>query len=173
MPTPRRSKLASVAVLAAGLTLLAASPDLALAGKKADAAKHTADLKAGDAKTKVYALGELGKLGQIQKSLVQDAAPLMEAALADKDATVRAAAAAAVGMIDPDPKVMVPKLLKLMKDDKDEAVRLAAIRGLGLMGTAADPAAKDLRQVMTDNDKKTKEYRAAKTALDSIKPKKK
>ena len=119
------------------------------------------------------ALTELGKLGQIQKSLVADAAPLMVKALDDKDAKVRAAAARAYGMIDPDPKEAVPALLKLAKGDKDEDVKVAAVQGLGTMGTGAKAANKDLREIAkTYKDKKSKLGRAAQNALRSINPKK-
>src|SRR5262245_35996641 len=122
------------AAAVAGLTaaVIALSGDLAADVKVKDALKHIDTLRnSKDNKAKVTALTELGKIGQIQKSLVSSAVPDMMKALEDKDAGVRAAAAKAVGMIDPDPKEAVPALVKLMKEDKDESVRLAAIQGLG------------------------------------------
>lgn len=163
------------AAAVAGLTavLVAFSDDAAAQVKVKDAQKHIDTLRSTkDAKAKAAALTELGKIGQIQKSLVSSAVPDMMKALEDKDAGVRAAAAKAVGMIDPDPKEAVPALVKLMKQDKDESVKLAAIQGLAAMGEAAKEATGDLRAVVKD-DMKGKLGRAAKDALKTINPKKK
>ena len=170
MSTRRIEKLAAVCWLAAAMTVLAGTADLAGADKSADAKRYTEDLKTSDdPKVRAAALKELGELGQIKKSLVQDALPMMVEALGDKDATVRAAAARAYGMIDPDPKKAVPALLKLAKTDKEEAVKVAAIQGLGMMGKHASAANKDLRKmVQNDKDEKSRVYRAARNALRSI-----
>ena len=174
MSTRRLEKLAAVCWLAVAMTVLAAAGDLAAADTAEEAQKYTRDLKTSkDGKVRATALTELGKLGQIQKSLVADAAPLVVQALDDKDARVRAAAARAYGMIDPDPKEAVPALLKLAKSDKAEDVKVAAVQGLGTMGTAAQPANKDLREIAkTYKEKKSKLGRAAQVALRSINPKK-
>jgi HEAT repeat protein len=173
MSTRRLEKLTAVCWLAVAMTVLAAG-DLAAADKAQEAQKYTRDLKTSkDAKVRATALAELGKLGQIQKSLVADATPLVVKALDDKDARVRAAAAKAYGMIDPDPKEAVPALLKLAKGDKDEDVKVAAVQGLGTMGTGAQAANKDLREIAkTYKDKKSKLGKAAQNALRSINPKK-
>ena len=165
-------RLPPLTALFAAIALLMAPDSAALAGKREDAAKATAALKSGDAKQKVAALAELGKLGQIQKSFVADAEPTMVKLLDDKDAEVRAAAARAVGMIDPDAKEVLPKLRKMLATDKSEVARLGAAAGIGAMGTAGKPALGDLRKVMGDNDKGTKLYRAAMTAAKSVNPKK-
>lgn len=168
------SKAVAVGGLVLGLFLLAGPEGFALAGKKEDAAKHLSDLKAGkDAKSQVYALEELAKIGQIQKSAIKDAVPEMMKALESKDATVRAAAAKSVGMIDPDPKEVIPILVKMMTEDKDEAVKMGAIAGLGQMGENAKDAVKDLRKVVADEDKKSKLGKAAQQALKVIVVKKK
>jgi HEAT repeat protein len=162
---------AALAVLTA--VLVAVSGDVTAQVKVKDAQKHIETLRTTkDNKAKAAALTELGKIGQIQKSLVSSAVPDMMKALEDKDAGVRAAAAKAVGMIDPDPKEAVPALVKLMKNDKDDAVKLAAIQGLAAMGESAKDANGDLRTVVKD-DMKGKLGRAAKDALKSINPKKK
>ena len=166
-------KLFAAFGLAFGLVILAGWDEIAIAGKKEDAEKYTNDLKTGkDAKVKVNALGELAKLGQIMKPFIKDAEPYMMKALEDKDATIRAAAAKAVGMIDPEPKDVVPLFLKMMKEDKDESVKEAAILGLGYMGPNAKDATPDLRKVVKDEDKKSKLNRAAVNSLRSINPKK-
>lgn len=162
------------AAAVAGLTaaLVAVSGDVAADVKVKDAPKHIDTLRTTkDAKAKAAALAELGKIGQIQKSLVSSAVPDMIKALEDKDAGVRAAAAKAVGMVDPDPKEVVPALVRLMKDDKDAAVRLAAIQGLAAMGESAKDASGALRGVVKA-EPKGKLGRAAKDALKSINPKK-
>ena len=166
-------KLLAAFGLAFGLVVLTGWDEIAIAGKKEDAEKYTNDLKTSkDAKVKVNALGELAKLGQIMKPFIKDAEPYMMKALEDKDATIRAAAAKAVGMIDPEPKEVVPILLKMMKEDKDESVKEAAILGLGYMGPNAKDATPDLRKVVKDEDKKSKLNRAAVNSLRSINPKK-
>jgi HEAT repeat protein len=115
-------------------------------------------------------------MGQIQKSVVTPVVGDMMKAMEDKEALVRAAAAKAVGMIDPDPKEAVPALVKLMNEDKQESVRLAAVQGLSAMGPSAKAATKDLRALMqkeTVNKKKSRLAREAQTALRSINPPKK
>ena len=165
-------KLGSVAVLVLSMVLLAASNELAAAGKSDEAQKYADDLKTSkDPAVRATALLELGKLGQLMKSLVKPALPDMVAALQDKDPTVRAAAARAIGMIDPDPKEALPALLKLTKKDQPEAVRMAAIRGLAAMGPTAKDAMKDLRDIMKAEDKDSKVGRAANDAMRSINPK--
>ena len=167
------SKTFALAGLTLGLLLIVSPEGFALAGKKEDAEKFLVELKTGkDAKAKVYALEELAKIGQIQKSAIKDAVPEMMKALENKDATIRAAAAKAVGMIDPDPKEVIPILVKMIQEDKDENVKLGAIAGLGQMGKEAKEATKDLRKVVADEDKKSKLGRAAGQALKMINPKK-
>ena len=165
-------RLPIIALFFAAVALLMAPESVALAGKRDDAVKATATLKSGSPKDKVAAMAELGKLGQIQKSLVTDAEPIIVKLLDDKDAELRAAAARAIGMIDPDVKEVLPKLRKMLADDKVESVRIAAANGIAAMGTNGKPALGDLRKVMGDNDKKTKIYRAAMNAAKSVNPKK-
>jgi HEAT repeat protein len=174
MTTRRLEKLTAVCWLAAAMTVLAVAADLVAADKIKEARKYTQDLKTSkDAKVRATALTELGKLGQIQKSLAADAAPLMVKALQDKNARVRAAAARSYGMIDADPKEAVPALLKLAKEDKDEDVKVAAVQGLGMMGPGASAATKDLRQIARSNKgKKNNLARAAQNAVRSINVKK-
>ena len=151
-------------------TLTLCLADSAFAGPKEDAARYTKDLSSKDTKVKIRALQELAKIGQIQKSLIKEAEPKMLAELEAKEPMIRAAAAKAIGMIDPDPKVVIPKLTKMLADDKEEDVQVAAADGLGAMGRAAKPANKTLRDVMKDHDDMSKVYRAIQNALRSINP---
>lgn len=174
MSIRRVSKLAALCGLTAGLFLLAASEQLTAADNKVrDAAKYTRALRTSkDPKVRAEALAELGKIGQIQKSLIASALDDINNSLDDKNPQVRAAAARTLGMIDPDPKEAVPTLLKMVKTDKAEAVRIAAIEGLGSLGPNAKSANKELRGLMKKEDKKSKLGRAAQRALRQINPKK-
>ena len=155
--TRRRAKGLSSLALAGGLYVLATGGELLAASKEAEAKKYHEMLKAAkDAKGKVVALDELGKLGQISRDLTEKALPDMMKALKDKDAGVRASAAEAVGKCDPDPADAVPALVDLLNNDKDEKVKLAAINGLALMGEKAKDAADPLKDVQKANDKKSK-----------------
>ncbi len=171
--SPRRLlKTLSVAALTAGLICLAGADDLFAADKEKEAQMYAQDLKSKDAKKKIAALQELGKLGQLMKPLVAPAVPDMMKLLNDKDPAIRAAAADAVGMIDPDPKEAVPALLNLTKKEQPENVRMAALRGLAKMGPTAKDANSELRNIMKAEDKKSKLGKAAGDALKSINPKK-
>ena len=150
-------RIASVFFLAISFSLSgSARADI----KPKDAIKYTKDLKTSkDKKVRITALEELAKIGQIQKALIEEAIPDMMKALEDKEPEVRAAAAKAVGMIDPDADEVVPKLMKMIKEDKEEAVKIGAIQGLGQMGPSAKSAVKELREMYPkdkDKDKKTK-----------------
>jgi HEAT repeat protein len=165
----RAIRAASFLALGFGLYALTAGGDLFAASKEAEAKKYHELLKsATDAKGKVLALDELGKLGLVSRDLTEKALPDMMKALKDKDATVRAAAAEAVGKCDPDPADAVPALVDLLKNDKSEAVKLAAAKGLGLMGEKAKDATDTLKDVQKANDKKSKLAKAAQDALRSI-----
>src|SRR5262249_12308185 len=105
--------------------------DAIAADAEADAKKYTEDLKKGkDAKVKITALQELGKLGALQKSLVADALPEIYKSLEDKDAGIRAAAASCLGQCDEPVDKAVPALIKLLKEDKEDSVKIGAAKGL-------------------------------------------
>jgi HEAT repeat protein len=170
-------RLAAVVGLAAGLFGAVVADGVAAAGKKEEAQKYHEQLKtAKEAKKKVEALDELGKIGQVMKSLVTPAVPDIVKALEDKDAAVRAAAAENYGKCDPDPKDAVPALTKLLKEDKSDDVKIGATKGLAAMGDAAKPAVKDLQEVAKagrgKDGKRTKLSQAASNAVRSINKKK-
>jgi HEAT repeat protein len=144
-----------LALLAA---LVAAGAAAAGPGKK-EADRAIADLRtATDAKTRAAALAEIGRLGQVETALVASAADDVVRCLTDKDPAVRAAAADAYGLIDPDPKEAVPALLKLFADDKETmAVRTAAARGLGAIGPGAAAARDELETVRKELTRKLRD----------------
>ena len=133
------STVTAVGLLVAGTTVLAAS-------KEEEVAKYVKDLKSGAAKTRATAAEEIGKIAQVKASYGKPALKPLLDVLADKDATVRRAAATALARLD-DPKETVPALAKLLKDDKNQQVRVAAAGGLGLMGAASKDAVPTLREV--------------------------
>jgi HEAT repeat protein len=157
--------LAAVALFNGALYL--SLPSEALAGPEKDAIRYTAELKTGkDAKTKINALHELGKLAAIMKSYVTDALPDIYKGLDDKDAGVRAAAAEALGACDEPADKAVPALTKLLKDDKEDSVKIGAAKGLMSMGSNAKAAVPALREYAAD--KKSKVGNAAQAALKAI-----
>jgi HEAT repeat protein len=160
--------LAAVALFNA-LLYLSVSADLLAADREAEARKYADDLrKAKDAKTKVTALQELGRLGQIMKSLVEPAMPDVYKALEDKDASVRAAAAYCLGLCDPPPEKAVPALTRLLTEDKADAVKIGAAKGLAAMGPTAKDALPDLRKVFKAADKKSALAKTAQGAIKAI-----
>src|SRR4051794_4511143 len=111
MTTPARRFTQALAAVALfnGLLYLALCDQIQAADKEAEAKKHTQALKTGkDSKAKVEALHELGKIAQVQKSLVNDALPDIYESLTSKDASVRAAAAYALGQCDEPADKAVP-----------------------------------------------------------------
>jgi HEAT repeat protein len=172
MSLQQKLQAAAATGLAAGLFGLVLADGANAAGKKEEAKKYHEQLKtATDARKKITALEELGKLGQIMKVLAEPAVPDIFLALEDKDPAVRRAAAEALGKCDPDPKQAVPALLKLLKEDSDERVKISAVRGLGYMGDTARSATRDLRAIVLANRKDNQLSplgRAAAEALRSI-----
>ncbi|HVL12087.1 MAG TPA: HEAT repeat domain-containing protein [Gemmata sp.] len=168
MPAARFVKALSAVALFNALLYFALGPTAALANDEADAKKYTQDLRKGkDAKTKVAALTELGKIAVIQKRLVADALPDIYKALEDKDASVRAAAAQTLGACDEPADKAIPALVKVLKDDKEMGPKVGAARGLASMGPAAKSALPTLREYA--KDKANKQLSAAsKAALKSI-----
>jgi vesicle coat complex subunit len=153
-----------------GVLYLCVRQEVLAADVEKEAQKYTQDLKKGkDAKTKILALQELGKLAALQRKLVADALPDIYKALDDKDASIRAAAAQCLGQCDEPSSKAVPALLKLLKNEKEEeAVKIAAARGLASMGSSAKEAVPTLRQIIKSSDKTSKLVKAAQTAVKAI-----
>jgi HEAT repeat protein len=96
---------------------------------------------------RVDAIHEIAKLGQLSAKLARPAVPDLMKVLNDKEAKVRAAAAHAIGQVDPeDKKEVVDALIKLVKEDKEDAVREGAAQGLGALGPDAKEAVPALRE---------------------------
>ena len=174
MQLVRFAKALAVMFFLNGILFLCVSQDAYAESKAAEAKKYTMELKtAKDAKTRVLALTELGKLGQIMKSLTDDAMPDILKAMDDKDAAVRTAAAQCLGKCDPDPEKAVPALVKMLNEDKNDDAKIGAAKGLAAMGTSAKAATDDLRKVVKDADKKSQLGKQAGIALKSINMKQK
>ena len=134
---------------------LCAAATLAGPGRK-EAERAMNDLRsAKDAKAKAAAFLEVGKIGQVQKSLVASAFDDAVKGLEDKEPVVRAAAAECYGMLDPDPKEAVPALRKMLTaEDEDLRVRIGAAKGLGAIGAGAKEALPDLQKIQREFNKK-------------------
>ncbi|MCE9533137.1 MAG: HEAT repeat domain-containing protein [Planctomycetes bacterium] len=120
-----------------------------------------------DAKDKIFALKELGRLGAISTSLAKPAVEDIIKALDDKDPKVKAAAAHAIGKIDPtNKKQVVDKLIQILKEEKDESVKQGAALGLGAMGPDAKDAVPAIREAMAKAPKNdARQYQAALMAI--------
>ncbi len=147
---------------------LCAAATFAGPGKK-EAERAISDLRgAKDAKAKATAFLEVGKIGQVQKSLVASAFDDAVKGLEDKEPLIRAAAAECYGMLDPDPKEAVPALLKLLADE-DVRVKTGAVKGLGAIGSGAKEALPELKKVQQEYGKKTQGPRpTGKTELEEL-----
>ena len=127
------------------LLLIGALPAFA-ATREEEAKKYAADLKSKEAKVRLTAVKELGKLGQLQRKLTTPYISDITKVLTDSDPGVRGAAAEVLGLIDPeDKKGMVTKLAELLKDEKSETAREGQEMGLGALGATTDDA--DVKQM--------------------------
>jgi HEAT repeat protein len=131
------------------LTLIPARAD----SKKDDVATYIKELKSGNAKTRATAAKELGHLGAVNAADTREAIPLLLDLLKkDSAASVRQAAAAALGRIDPPPEKAIPAFTEALKD-KNAGVRMAAATSLGQLGGEAKEAIPALRQAQSDKDR--------------------
>jgi HEAT repeat protein len=81
-----------------------------------------------------------GRLGRQSEELARSAIPVLTAALRDKNARVRAQAAAALAEVGPLAKPAVDELIHLLQADSDPDVRLRATSALGSIGPEARAA---------------------------------
>jgi HEAT repeat protein len=149
------------------LALLGLSQLEAQVPKKEEVPKNLELLKTSKrAQDRAYAAEQLGLRGQVRASDVQDAiAPLLEAVKADPSASVRKAAATALGRIAPDAETTVPTLIDALKDKAVE-VRMAATMAVAAYGSDARSALPVLREMVNDKDKKL--AKVARMAIKSI-----
>jgi HEAT repeat protein len=158
---------------------LAVAMALVAATREEEAKKYAADLKSKDAKVRLAAAKELGRLGQVQRRVTEPHTPAIVAALRDSDAKVRAEAARALGLIDPaDKKDAITKIVAVLKSEKSEEAREGQESGLGsLGGTTDDPELKRMaREALLEQRKKTeskREQKVIQAALQLISPPKK
>jgi HEAT repeat protein len=145
---------------------LVVAASLTAATKEEEAKKYAADLKNKDARVRLNALKELGKLGQIQRRLTEPHVDAITDRLKDSDAKVRGEAARTLGLIDPsDAKTAITKVAELLKDEKSQDAREGQEMGLGeLGGTADDAELKQLaRKTLMDARGKANDKREQKT----------
>src|SRR5581483_4207157 len=138
------------------MVLMASDAARGGAPRKEDMPKYLQMLKTSqNAKDRALAAQMLGKRGQINANDVADAIePLTKSVNKDIDASVRKAAAEALGNIGAEATTVVPALRSALKD-KTVPVKMAAAVALGQFGTAAKDAVPDLRALMKElNDKK-------------------
>ena len=151
---------------------------LSAASREDEAKKYAKDLKSKDAKIRLTAVQELGKLGSIQHKLIEPYIDNVVNVLKDTDAKVRGEAARTLGLMDPpEKKEMIDKVAGLLKDEKSEIAREGMENGLGSLGAlATEPEAKKaaldaLTAAAKNADKK--EMQAIKAARALINPPKK
>jgi HEAT repeat protein len=159
--------------------LLVAAVAVAAVTREEEAKKYAADLKSKDAKVRLTAAKELGRLGQLQRRLTEPYTADIVSALKDADPKVRAEAARTLGLIDPaEKKEAVTKLIDLLKDEKSEEAREGQETGIGTLAATGDDAEvkRMAREALLERRKKTDSKREQKTiqaALLLINPPKK
>jgi HEAT repeat protein len=138
----------------------------AAATREDEAKKYAADLKSKDAKVRLTAAKELGRLGQIQRRLTEPYTTDILAALKDSDPKVRGEAARTLGLIDPaEKKEAVAKLIEILKSEKSEDAREGQEMGIGELGATTDDAdvKRTAREALLEQRKKTDSKREQKT----------
>lgn len=126
------SRLAAVAVLLCGSFAFAES-------REEEAKKYAGQLKSKDAKVRLQAVIELGKLGQIQRKLAAPYVPDLIGRLKDSEPRVRAEAAKAVARVDVEDKAAaVKEIAALLKDEKSMPAREGQATALGEIGATAE-----------------------------------
>ena len=96
-------------------------------------------LKNKDAKVRANAADDLGQVGAIRALDAETAVVPLKDALRDKEPNVRRAAAAALGKLRLEPRVVVPELAKRLDDGSPTVIQAAAV-ALGAYGAEAQEA---------------------------------
>ena len=167
-----------------GLSIFLCSVSLVLAGgvgipKREDMPKYLKMLQsAASAADRAKAADMLGKRGGINANDVENAIePLKKALEKDKEATVRAASARALGNIHPEAEGTVSLLIDRLKNDSSKDVKMASVVALGQFGPDAKDALVPLREMAAKFDtkaaKKSDEAQTIQAAINAITMKKK
>ncbi|MSU77729.1 MAG: hypothetical protein EXS16_06500 [Gemmataceae bacterium] len=144
--------------------------------KKEDVPKYLKQLKTSPvAADRARAAEMLGKRGGINANDVEEAVePLKKSLEKDIDASVRAAAALALGNIHSDAVGTVPLLIGRLKNDSAMSVKMASVVALGQYGPDAKDALPPLRELGKKFDaKKSKEGQTIQNSVMAISGKKK
>lgn len=150
-------------VLVPGLVLVLFSEALA-APKADDVPPLIKQLNSGNSKARAEAAKELGHIGLVKASLVKDAIEPLLTAAKDKDTTVRMAALAALGQVNPTAEQAVPVFIEALKAD-NEGLKRAGAQGLAYFGAAGKEALPELRKIMDDIRKLDKDEQKKKREL--------
>lgn len=162
-------------LLGLGLVMLAAVGIDAHGQKKEDLPRYIKDLTAKEPKDRVAACAGIGAIGELRKVYAKDAVdPLCDVLRKDADATVRRAAAAALGQISADAVKATPALIQGLKD-ADNNVKVASATSLAVIGPGAKEAAPTLKELndaaKAEAAKAREEQTKAKTDGDKAKEK--
>ncbi len=144
--------------------------------KREDVPKYLKQLKTSPvAADRARAAEMLGKRGGINANDVEEAVePLKKSLEKDIDASVRAAAALALGNIHSDAVGTVPLLIGRLKNDSAMSVKMASVVALGQYGPDAKDALPPLRELGKKFDaKKSKEGQTIQNSVMAISGKKK
>jgi HEAT repeat protein len=153
------------------LACLVAAVTVSAAPREEEAKKYAADLKNKDAKVRLTAVKELGRLGQLQRKLTEPYVDNIIAVLKDSDAKVRGEAGRTLGLIDPsDTKAAIEKLAELVKTEKSQEAREGFETGLGELGGTTDDAElkKTAREALLEARKKAEDKREQKVIQGAI-----
>ena len=168
MPLRRPFAIAALSLLLGGLTLSAATRE--------EEAKKAADtlVKSKDAKARLQAVQDLGKLGSASLKLVTPYIDQLTDAIKDKDAKVRGEASRTLAIIDPpEKKAAIEAIAAALKAEKDIGARGNMEMGLGDLGALAKEedlkkicrtALQEANKTATEKDEKRK----IQTALQTI-----
>jgi hypothetical protein len=152
-------------ILAAGILVTAGAADSSAQSKKKkeQVDKLISILKTDkDAKKRLEAAQELQRIGEVRAKDAQPAAEaLVEAFRKDGDGNVRVAAGTALRTLEPDPKLVLPAVLDVLKNDKEgngvlaSAALLAAT--LGKEAKEAAPLMAEIKKREEGKDEKTRD----------------
>lgn len=110
-------------------------------------------LKDTDSQVQAVAARALGNFASKHEGKeIKAASSELIALLDNSDETVRASAISAIGIIGADPEIVVPKLIRLLKDQKSQTVRWNAALALGNLRAKPEVLVPELISVVKSND---------------------